>query len=41
MYYIYGHFWADNSNFMKVRATTDIVQKIQNPIKSQIGRQFA
>ena len=35
------HFEDDSCNFMKFRATTDRIQKIQNPIKSQIGHQFA
>ena len=41
MYYICVHFQDDSSNFTKVRATTDIFPKIQNPIKFQIGHQFA
>ena len=40
MYYICVQFQDDCWNFTKVRATTDIFQKIRNPIKSQIGRQF-
>ena len=41
IYYICVQFDDDSLNFKKVRAATEIFQKIQNPIKFQIGHQFA
>ena len=38
---IHVQFEEDSSKFTKIRATIEIFQKIENPIKSQIGDQFS
>ena len=38
---IHVQFEEDSSEFTKIRVTTEIFQKTENPIKSQIGDQFS